>query len=81
MRRVLLPHLDAMYALYGDRAGVGIARKHIGWYTKGLPGSVPFLRRVFQIPTVAAQRAAVDEFLAERESSSPSHSRSGDLAA
>ena len=81
MRRVLLPHLDAMYALYGDRAGVGIARKHIGWYTKGLPESAPFLHRVFRIPTVAEQRAAVDEFLAERERSAPSPSGSRELAA
>jgi len=81
MRRVLLAHLDAMYAFYGERTRVGIARKHIGWYTKGLPESATFLRRVFQIPTVAEQRAAVDQFLAERESSSRAHARSSELAA
>jgi tRNA-dihydrouridine synthase B len=81
VRRVLLAHLDAMYAFYGERAGVGIARKHIGWYTRGLPDSAPFLHRVFQIPTVAEQRAAVDQFLAERENPSPSHSWSSELAA
>jgi tRNA-dihydrouridine synthase B len=81
MRRVLLAHLDDMHAFYGERTGVGIARKHIGWYTKGLPESAAFLRRVFQIPTVAEQRAAVDQFLAERESSSRAHARSSELAA
>jgi len=81
MRRVLLAHLDDMYAFYGERTGVGIARKHIGWYTKGLPDSAAFLHRVFQIPTVAEQRAAADKFLAERESSSRSHARSSELAA
>ncbi len=73
VRRVLLAHLDAMYAFYGERTGVEIARKHIRWYTKGLPDSAAFLRRVFQIPTVAGQRAAVDQFLAARASSSPVH--------
>jgi len=67
MRRVLLSHLDDMYAFYGELTGVGIARKHIRWYTKGLPDSTAFLHRVFQIPTVAEQRAAVDQFLAECE--------------
>jgi len=81
IRRVLLAHLDAMYAFYGERGGVGIARKHIRWYTKGLPGSAAFLLPVFQIPTVVEQRAAVEQFLAERESSSRSHSRSCELAA
>ena len=78
MRRVLLAHLDDIYAFYGERTGVGIARKHIGWYTKGLPDSAAFLHRVFHIPTAAEQCAAVDQFLAEREESSPSHSRSGE---
>jgi tRNA-dihydrouridine synthase B len=67
IRRVLLSHLDDIYAFYGERAGVGIARKHIGWYTKGLLDSAAFHQRVLHIPTAAEQRAAVDQFLAERE--------------
>jgi tRNA-dihydrouridine synthase B len=59
---VLLAHLDGLYAFYGERTGVSMARKHIGWYTKGLPDSAAFRHRVFQIPTVAEQRAAVDRF-------------------
>jgi tRNA-dihydrouridine synthase B len=62
VRRVLLAHLDDLYAFYGERTGVTLARKHIGWYTKGLPDSAVFRHRVFQIPTVAEQRAAVDRF-------------------
>jgi tRNA-dihydrouridine synthase B len=62
IRAVLLEHLDALYAFYGERTGVSLARKHIGWYTKGLPDSAAFRNRVFQIPTVAEQRAAVDRF-------------------
>ena len=30
---------DDMLSLYGTHTGVNLARKHIGWYTKGLPGS------------------------------------------
>jgi len=62
VRRVLLAHLDDLYAFYGERTGVSLARKHIGWYTRGLPDSAAFRHRVFQIPTVAEQRAAVDRF-------------------
>ena len=64
IRTVLLAHLDALHAFYGERTGVSMARKHIGWYTKGLPDSAAFRHRVFQIPTVAEQRAAVDRFFA-----------------
>ena len=37
VRRVLLAHLDDLYTFYGERTGVSLARKHIGWYTRGLP--------------------------------------------
>lgn len=39
-------HYDAMLEHYGPDIGVRIARKHLGWYTKGLPGSADFRNRV-----------------------------------
>ena len=51
VRRVLLAHLDALYAFYGERRGVSIARKHIGWYTKGLPDpAAPSATGSFRFP-------------------------------
>ena len=64
IRRIVLDHLEELYRFYGERTGVGIARKHIGWYTKGLADSAAFRHRVFQIPTATEQRAAVDWFFA-----------------
>ena len=43
---VILEQYDAMQALYGRQTGVNLARKHIGWYTRGLPGSADFRNRV-----------------------------------
>ena len=34
----LLDHLEDHYALYGEYTGVRTARKHLGWYARGLPG-------------------------------------------
>jgi tRNA-dihydrouridine synthase B len=31
---ILCGHLEALYAFYGEQAGVRIARKHLGWYAK-----------------------------------------------
>ncbi len=39
---VLTEHYRAMLAHYGPDVGVKVARKHLGWYTKGLPGSAEF---------------------------------------
>jgi tRNA-dihydrouridine synthase B len=39
---ILLGHLDALYAFYGEVAGVRIARKHLGWYAKDRPENAAF---------------------------------------
>lgn len=36
-RDVIMQHLRKMHEFYGDRAGLRIARKHLGWYSKHLP--------------------------------------------
>lgn len=43
---VILEHYRAMLDHYGVDVGVKIARKHLGWYTKGLPGSAEFRNQV-----------------------------------
>src|SRR5271170_4407412 len=35
-------HYDDMLSHYGSAVGVKIARKHVGWYSKGLSGSAEF---------------------------------------
>lgn len=42
----LMAHYRAMLDLYGESVGVKVSRKHLGWYTKGLPGSAEFRNRV-----------------------------------
>jgi tRNA-dihydrouridine synthase B len=44
----MLEQYDEMLALYGRHTGVNLARKHIGWYTKGLPGSAELRNSVNQ---------------------------------
>ena len=40
--RVLSEQYEAMLDHYGAEIGVNVARKHVGWYTKGLHGSAEF---------------------------------------
>jgi tRNA-dihydrouridine synthase B len=44
----IVDHYHDMLELYGSEVGVNMARKHIGWYTKGLNGSAEFRNRVNQ---------------------------------
>ena len=46
---IILTQYDEMQSLYGKVTGVNLARKHLGWYTKGLPGSAEFRNKVNQI--------------------------------
>ena len=43
---LILEQYAEMQSLYGMQTGVNLARKHIGWYTKGLTGSAEFRNRV-----------------------------------
>jgi tRNA-dihydrouridine synthase B len=65
IHRVLIAHLNELYAFYGEHTGVRVARKHISWYTKGLVGSAAFRHGMNQLQTCAEQLAAVNEFFAE----------------
>ena len=62
IRDVLVEHLNDLYAFYGMERGARVARKHIGWYTKGLRNSAVFRARMNQLETASDQLAAVAEF-------------------
>ena len=62
MRAVALEHLQGLYDLYGEELGVRIARKHIGWYVRGLPGGEAFRRQANALASAASQLAAVGGF-------------------
>ncbi len=50
---LIVEHYRAMLDHYGEMTGVNLARKHIGWYTKGLTGSAEFRNAVNQVPEAA----------------------------
>ena len=58
-------HLNDHYALYGDEVGVRSARKHIGWYTEGLPAGEDFRDRLNVLTAASAQLAAVRVYFDE----------------
>jgi tRNA-dihydrouridine synthase B len=60
----MLAQYDEMLALYGTQTGVNLARKHIGWYTKGLPGSAEMRNRVNSQDDPAVVVAMLREFYA-----------------
>jgi tRNA-dihydrouridine synthase B len=61
-RAEILRHLDDHYAFYGEAAGVRIARKHLGWYTKDLAGGDAFRSEMNRLEASEEQIAAVGRF-------------------
>ena len=63
-RDIVLRHYDDMLTHYGTDTGARMARKHIGWYSKGRPGSAEFRAAVNQIADPAKVKAMIAEFFA-----------------
>lgn len=58
----LMEHYEDILSHYGVEAGVRIARKHIGWYTKGLHSSADFRNEVNRMDDPATVKLALRDF-------------------
>ena len=59
---VLLGHLRALHAFYGEAIGVRVARKHLSWYCKASPNGERFWRGVNRVECAQRQLALTREF-------------------
>ncbi len=71
---VMLRHLKDMVQLVGEDIGVREMRKHLCWYTKGLPGGADFRTRINRLSrTEEVKREIGDYFASMKESTNLSH--------
>jgi len=61
-RDIVLGHYEDMLIHYGVAVGSRIARKHVAWYSKGLPGSAEFRAAVNQTADPARVTALIRAF-------------------
>jgi tRNA-dihydrouridine synthase B len=64
---ILLEHYEAMLSHYGAASGLRVARKHVGWYSKGLPDSAEFRAAFNRINEPGEALAAIRAFYARQE--------------
>lgn len=62
VRDVLLGHLEALHAFYGELSGVRIARKHLGWYAKDRPENHAFRHVVNRAESAQMQIALTRDY-------------------
>jgi tRNA-dihydrouridine synthase B len=60
--QIVLEHYDAILSHYGTEAGMRVARKHVAWYSKGLPGSAEHRQTVMTTEEPERVRAAIIAF-------------------
>jgi tRNA-dihydrouridine synthase B len=55
-------HVAALHDFYGEGKGLRVARKHVGWYLRELPGGADFCQQLYQVDSANAQLAAIDRY-------------------
>ena len=67
IKKIVLTHLEELYEFYGEYSGCRIARKHIAWYTTGIPNSNAFRQAMYGEESTAGQFRVVEAFLQAHE--------------
>jgi len=68
---VLLAHLRALHAFYGETAGVRVARKHLSWHCRAYPHGERFWRRVNRVEGAKQQLDLTRDFFHRLIDASP----------
>lgn len=66
VRAIMLDHLNDLYRFYGERTGVRIARKHLGWYCAGLEDSTTFRSQVVRVDSASEQLRLTRDYFDHR---------------
>src|ERR1700761_7423362 len=61
-KAIMLDHYALMLSQFGTGPGVRLARKHISWYSRGLPASAEFRATMNRLPDAAAVLRLIDSF-------------------
>jgi len=61
-KRIMMTHYHGILGHFGADAGVRLARKHLAWYSRGLPGSAEFRAAVTRLADAGEVERLIDRF-------------------
>ena len=61
-KAIVLEHYRAMLSHFGMHPGLRLARKHVSWYSSGLPGSAPFRAAVNRLDDADTAITLIEAF-------------------
>ena len=73
---IMFRHLNNMISFLGEHIGVHEMRKHLCWYTKGLPGGAEFRTNINHIETAENVRRAISHYFSGLSIEEASHTLS-----
>lgn len=59
---IVQEHMDAILSYYGLNCGLKISRKHMAWYSKGMPGACEFRVKAQQIETLKNLQDVLEDY-------------------
>ncbi|MCG2633614.1 MAG: tRNA dihydrouridine synthase DusB [Gammaproteobacteria bacterium] len=62
---LVLAHIGDIHQFYGPVGGLGIARKHFGWYLAGRPGGAEYRRKFNELKSVGEQLVAIERYFSD----------------
>lgn len=62
VRNMLLKHLHLLVEYYGEKAGIAISRKHVGWYVKSFYEAKKFREQYTKLNTLNETTALINEY-------------------
>ncbi|WP_295717682.1 tRNA dihydrouridine synthase DusB [uncultured Halovibrio sp.] len=62
IRNILMGHVEALHAFYGEYTGLRVARKHVGWYLQARDPDKTFRRHFNRIEDAGAQLQLLDHY-------------------
>ena len=64
VEQILTEHLAGLHSFYGEKMGVRIARKHVGWYLQAHDESKQFRKRFNAIEQALEQQDSIEQYFA-----------------
>ena len=65
IKETLLNHLRLLMEYYGEKAGIAVSRKHVGWYVRSLYEAKKFREQYTKLTEFAAAEKLINDYFAE----------------
>ncbi len=65
IKEMLLNHLRQLMEYYGEKAGIAVSRKHVGWYVRSLYEAKKFREQYTKLTEFTAAEKLINDYFAE----------------